>query len=198
MGGRSGVVVVGSFNVDHVWTLPSLPRAGETRIGSYRTGPGGKGFNQATAAARAGAATAFICALGDDSGGQLARRLAGEDGIDLRAAQVDAPTGTAGIHVDHDAVATARVHEDAGRAGARGARSDVERNPVGRGEAARERAAGIVAQRAQEARASACARRGLIPTGTFILNINYLLCWRDRERALSGTMFNPLARAILC
>lgn len=96
------VVVVGSFNVDHVWTLPSLPRAGETRIGSYRTGPGGKGFNQATAAARAGAATAFICALGDDSGGQLARRLAGEDGIDLRAAQVDAPTGTAGIHVDRE------------------------------------------------------------------------------------------------
>ncbi|MGH8084108.1 MAG: ribokinase [Lysobacter sp.] len=95
------VVVVGSFNVDHVWTLARLPRAGETRVGSYRTGPGGKGFNQATAAARAGAATAFICALGDDAGGQLARRLAGEDGIDLRADPMQAPTGTAGIYVDH-------------------------------------------------------------------------------------------------
>src|SRR5690606_31815554 len=56
---------------------------------------------QATAAARAGAATRFICALGDDIGGQLARNLAGEDGIDLRAEQAEAPTGTAGIHVDH-------------------------------------------------------------------------------------------------
>ncbi|GAB2614624.1 ribokinase [Novilysobacter erysipheiresistens] len=96
------VVVVGSFNVDHVWTLPSLPRAGETRVGAYRTGPGGKGFNQATAAARADAATTFICALGDDAGGQLARRLADGDGIDLRAAHGDAPTGTAGIHVDRE------------------------------------------------------------------------------------------------
>lgn len=95
------VVVVGSFNVDHVWASPQLPRPGETRVGEYRTGPGGKGFNQATAAARAGAATSFICALGDDAGGRLARDLAAEDGIDLRADPVDAPTGTAGIYVDH-------------------------------------------------------------------------------------------------
>ena len=93
--------MVGSFNVDHVWTLPQLPRSGETRVGGYRTGPGGKGFNQATAAARAGAATSFICALGDDAGGQLARSLAGDDGIELRADPVEAPTGTAGIYVDH-------------------------------------------------------------------------------------------------
>ena len=93
--------MVGSFNVDHVWTLPQLPRCGETRVGEYRTGPGGKGFNQATAAARAGAATRFICALGDDAGAQLARSLAGGDGIELHADPVDAPTGTAGIYVDH-------------------------------------------------------------------------------------------------
>lgn len=97
----SRVVVVGSFNVDHVWTTAQLPRPGETRIGEYRTGPGGKGFNQATAAARAGAATCFICALGDDAGGQLVHGLAGDDGIELRADQVDAPTGAAGIYVDH-------------------------------------------------------------------------------------------------
>jgi len=53
----SNVVVVGSFNIDHVWQCESLPRAGETLKGQYRTGPGGKGFNQATAAARAGAHT---------------------------------------------------------------------------------------------------------------------------------------------
>lgn len=96
------VVVIGSFNVDHVWSLPALPRPGETRCGEYRSGPGGKGFNQATAAARAGADTAFICALGADAGGQLARALAAVDGIDLRDHASDAPTGTAGIYVDHE------------------------------------------------------------------------------------------------
>ncbi len=96
------VVVVGSFNVDHVWTVASLPRPGETLSGHYRTGPGGKGFNQATAAARAGAATTFVCALGDDLGGQLARALAAADGIALHDLPSEAPTGTAGIYVDHD------------------------------------------------------------------------------------------------
>ena len=96
----SRVVVVGSFNVDHVWHCDSLPRAGETRTGHYRTGPGGKGFNQATACARSGAATVFVCALGDDEGGALARALAAADGIDLRAEASEEPTGTAGIHVD--------------------------------------------------------------------------------------------------
>ncbi|MDQ3617385.1 MAG: ribokinase [Pseudomonadota bacterium] len=96
------VVVVGSFNVDHVWTSARLPRPGETVAGQYRSGPGGKGFNQATAAARAGADTAFVCALGDDAGGRLARALAQADGIDLHASDSDAPTGTAGIHVDAD------------------------------------------------------------------------------------------------
>ncbi|TWG94393.1 ribokinase [Luteimonas sp. J16] len=94
------VVVVGSFNVDHAWQCDSLPRPGETRAGSYRTGPGGKGFNQATASARCGVDTVFVCALGDDDGGRLARTLAAADGIDLRAEDSPEPTGTAGIHVD--------------------------------------------------------------------------------------------------
>jgi ribokinase len=96
------IVVVGSFNVDHVWTVAALPRAGETLSGQYHTGPGGKGFNQATAAVRAGAATTFVCALGEDLGGQLARALATADGLDLREHSSQAPTGTAGIYVDHD------------------------------------------------------------------------------------------------
>src|SRR5690606_13831916 len=60
------VVVVGSFNVDHVWRCEALPAPGATLAGEYASGPGGKGFNQAVAAARAGARTAFVCALGDD------------------------------------------------------------------------------------------------------------------------------------
>ncbi|HEY5803741.1 MAG TPA: ribokinase [Lysobacter sp.] len=100
MSDSARVVVIGSFNVDHVWTVATLPRPGETLSGHYRTGPGGKGFNQATAAARAGAATSFICALGDDLGGQLAHALAVADDIDLHDLPSHAPTGTAGIYVD--------------------------------------------------------------------------------------------------
>lgn len=94
------VIVVGSFNVDHVWRCAELPAVGATIAGQYATGPGGKGFNQAVAAARAGVGTAFVCALGDDPGGALARVLADADGIALRAEASDQPTGTAGIYVD--------------------------------------------------------------------------------------------------
>ena len=97
---KARVVVVGSFNVDHVWSVTRLPQAGQTLAGTYRSGPGGKGFNQAVAAARAGAPTTFICALGADVGGHLARALATADDIDLRDAASDLPTGTAGIYVD--------------------------------------------------------------------------------------------------
>ncbi|GAB3728993.1 ribokinase [Luteimonas pelagia] len=94
------VVVVGSFNIDHVWRVATLPAPGATLAGTYSTGPGGKGFNQAVAARRSGAATGFVCALGEDAGAQQARALCTADGIDLRALPADAPTGTAGIYVD--------------------------------------------------------------------------------------------------
>ena len=96
----SHVVVVGSFNVDHVWNCSTLPRRGETLGGVYHTGPGGKGFNQAVACARSGARTTFVCALGDDAGGQQARDLAAGDAIELREQRSPHPTGTAGIYVD--------------------------------------------------------------------------------------------------
>jgi ribokinase len=96
----SSVVVVGSFNVDHVWRCESLPAPGATIAGRYSTGPGGKGFNQAVASARAGARTHFVCALGDDAGGAMARGLAAQDGIALIAEASSEPTGTGGIYVD--------------------------------------------------------------------------------------------------
>lgn len=102
LAGAGKVVVVGSFNVDHVWRCKELPAPGATLAGEYMSGPGGKGFNQAVAAARAGAATTFVCALGSDAGGALARSLAAADAIDLHAMASDAPTGTAGIFVDAD------------------------------------------------------------------------------------------------
>jgi ribokinase len=96
----ASVTVVGSFNIDHVWHCEALPTVGATIVGSYASGPGGKGFNQATAASRAGTHTTFLCALGDDVGGTQARSLAAADDIDLRGLVSDQPTGTAGIYVD--------------------------------------------------------------------------------------------------
>jgi ribokinase len=62
------VVVVGSINLDLVVTAPALPRPGETVLGDrFTMVPGGKGANQAVAAARAGAACAFVGAVGQDS-----------------------------------------------------------------------------------------------------------------------------------
>ncbi|KAF1013952.1 MAG: Ribokinase [Stenotrophomonas maltophilia] len=96
----SSVVVVGSFNVDHVWRCESLPAPGATIAGRYSTGPGGKGFNQAVAARRAGAQTTLVCALGDDAGGAMARGLAAQDQFALIAEASSEPTGTGGIYVD--------------------------------------------------------------------------------------------------
>lgn len=96
----ASVTIVGSFNVDHVWHCDTLPAPGATLAGRYASGPGGKGFNQAIAARRAGADAIFICALGHDAGGELARELAHADGLDLRALASTEPTGTAGIYVD--------------------------------------------------------------------------------------------------
>ncbi len=96
----SSVVVAGSFNVDHVWRCDTLPAPGATIAGRYSTGPGGKGFNQAVAARRAGADTTFLCALGDDAGGEMARGLAAQDGFAVVAEPSSEPTGTGGIYVD--------------------------------------------------------------------------------------------------
>lgn len=96
------VLVVGSYNQDLVWEVDALPAPGETRAGlAFRSGPGGKGFNQAVAAARAGASTTFIGALGADALADSARTLAAIEGIDGRFETIaDAATGTAGILVD--------------------------------------------------------------------------------------------------
>ncbi|WP_427891653.1 ribokinase [Kribbella sp. GL6] len=94
------VVVVGSANVDLVLPVQRIPRPGETVLAGLMTrGPGGKGANQAVAAARAGARTAMVVALGDDEGGALLRDAL--DGVDLALATTSkAPTGTAIITVE--------------------------------------------------------------------------------------------------
>ena len=99
MSGR--VVVVGSINTDYVIAADRLPQPGETVLGG-RLGvhPGGKGANQAVAAARAGAEVAFIGAVGSDTAGDEAVTALAAEGIDVsRIRRVDRPTGAAIIAV---------------------------------------------------------------------------------------------------
>ncbi|MEV4542308.1 ribokinase [Micromonospora echinaurantiaca] len=80
---QTRVVVVGSANMDLVATAPALPRPGETLLGTdFVTVPGGKGANQAVAAARAGAACAFLGAIGSDSFGVTLRARITAAGVD--------------------------------------------------------------------------------------------------------------------
>jgi ribokinase len=97
------VYVVGSVNADLVVRLPALPRPGETVTGgTFERHGGGKGANQAVAAARAGAAVRMVAAVGDDDLGAEAIAQLEAEGIDISAVQrlADAPTGVALIAVD--------------------------------------------------------------------------------------------------
>ena len=98
------VVIVGSANLDLVARTPRLPKPGETVTGSnYFEFCGGKGANQAIAAARAGANTAFIGALGNDHAGETLRAAFFNDNVDISAVQfVSEPTGRALIGVSDD------------------------------------------------------------------------------------------------
>jgi ribokinase len=102
------VVVVGSLNVDLVVSVERLPRAGQTVSGSdLSRGAGGKGLNQAVAAARAGARVAIVGSVGDDGDGAWLREFAVEERIDTSGLmEVGVPTGTALITVGRDGANT--------------------------------------------------------------------------------------------
>lgn len=94
-------MVVGSANLDLVATVDHLPAPGETVLGrDYAEHPGGKGLNQAVAASRAGARTAFVGCLGTDAAGDALHALMSEEGLDPYVVDVARPTGRALIAVD--------------------------------------------------------------------------------------------------
>lgn len=98
---HSGIVMVGSANMDIVFTVERIPQPGETLLAeSVATYPGGKGLNQAVAGARAGVPTAFVGSLGrDDHGEELAATMT-DAGIDRTLVRRSAaPTGQAFIVV---------------------------------------------------------------------------------------------------
>ena len=90
-------VVFGSINMDLVVTTPQLPKPGETLTGhTYFTAPGGKGANQAVAAARLGAETVMVGRVGNDAFAEpLVENLA-QNGVDTAAVQAD-PSVSSGV-----------------------------------------------------------------------------------------------------
>jgi len=97
------IVVLGSLNVDLVARVPALPRPGETALGRrLETFTGGKGANQAIAAARLGGRVAMVGRVGRDAGGDALLAQLGRDGVDVGGVARDdrEPTGTALIMVD--------------------------------------------------------------------------------------------------
>ena len=101
--GDMNIVVVGSLNMDLVVRIPQIPRPGETLLGGvFKTFPGGKGANQAVAAARLGGQVTMIGCVGDDSFGMELWAALAREGIETRHVLVrsDVATGVALIQVD--------------------------------------------------------------------------------------------------
>lgn len=99
---QTGVSILGIFVADTAYLAARMPQVGETIIGSgFSVGPGGKGSNQAVAAARAGAPVYFISKIGRDSFGAMALDIYKEAGVTPRLEQMDdLPTGAAFIFVN--------------------------------------------------------------------------------------------------
>ncbi|MBL7762356.1 MAG: ribokinase [Chitinophagaceae bacterium] len=103
---KSSIVVIGSSNTDMVVKASHLPVPGETIIGgNFFMNAGGKGANQAVAAARLGGSICFIAKVGNDIFGMQATESFKQEGIDTSAVMVDTnlPSGVALITVDDKA-----------------------------------------------------------------------------------------------
>ncbi|PPF25936.1 ribokinase [Rathayibacter rathayi] len=95
------LLVLGSANLDHVHRVARIPAPGETVLALHtRTFPGGKGLNQAVAAARTEPGTVFVTSLGRDSAGDELAAVLDAEPLELRARRGDVRTGTAQITVD--------------------------------------------------------------------------------------------------
>lgn len=89
------IAVVGSLNLDLVAPVPRHPVPGETVLGGdIAQHPGGKGANQAVAAARLGAGVSFVGRVGDDDAGQVMTSAVGGQGVDITHVRTTAGTAT--------------------------------------------------------------------------------------------------------
>ncbi|TCN31350.1 ribokinase [Sinorhizobium americanum] len=101
---KTGVSILGIFVADTAYLASRMPRLGETITGSgFSVGPGGKGSNQAVAAARAGSQVSFISRLGRDTFGEMALKTYLQEGVTPKIVQMDdLPTGAAFIYVNDE------------------------------------------------------------------------------------------------
>lgn len=101
---QDGVTILGIYVADLAFRAGRMPSVGETILGSgFAMGPGGKGSNQAIAAARIGTTTRFISRLGQDAFGDNARAMYTREGVITQIIESDtAPTGAAFIYVNEN------------------------------------------------------------------------------------------------
>lgn len=121
------IAVVGSSNTDMIVKVPRIPKPGETILGGkFSTAAGGKGANQAVAAARAGGDVTFIACVGDDMFGKEAVEGFESDKINTKFIRIDQtePSGVAMIYVDDNGENSIAVASGANAALSPG---DVER-----------------------------------------------------------------------
>ena len=114
------ISVLGIYVADLVFFGKKIPIEGETILGNnFVIGPGGKGSNQAVAAAKAGVKTYFISKIGEDQFGQMATKIYDEAQVDYSNVIIskDHSTGAAGIMVNEDTGANA-INVFPGAAGA--------------------------------------------------------------------------------
>jgi len=114
------ISILGIYVADLVFFGKKIPVEGETILGNnFVIGPGGKGSNQAVAAAKAGVKTYFISKIGDDQFGSMARKIYEEAGVDYSKVIISSEhsTGAAGIFVDQQSGKNA-INVVAGAAGA--------------------------------------------------------------------------------
>lgn len=98
---KARVVIVGSYVQDLAFYVKDFPRPGESVLADLRTGAGGKGFNQAVAATRAGVPTLFLGPIGHDAAGADAREFAKKNGVRAEfIVKKKEPTGAAAISVN--------------------------------------------------------------------------------------------------
>lgn len=104
MANRNGVVILGIFVADTAYRAKRQPRIGETILGAgFALGPGGKGSNQAVAAARVGADVTFLSKIGQDPFGDMAMATWEEAGVKAAVTRTaESYTGAAYIFIDDD------------------------------------------------------------------------------------------------
>jgi ribokinase len=98
------ITIMGIFVADVAFRTPALPVWGQTILGlDFKLGPGGKGSNQTVAAARLGGDVAFVCKIGDDAFGSMAKKMYATENVDTRflVCSSEHATGAAAIIVDN-------------------------------------------------------------------------------------------------